>query len=207
MPELHDLSPTQGSHRNRKRVGRGPGSGKGKTSGRGENGQGSRSGGRVRRGFEGGQMPLQRRIPKRGFTNIHRVEFQVVNVRDLTRIEPGEVTPEILYAHGLVRKLNQPVKILGTGELEGAYQISVHKFSGSARTKIEAAGGTATVLVRAAAPEEAPDAAEAASKEPAPEAEEPALEAAEVPALEAEVAEETPAPEGDEASEAEEEQA
>jgi large subunit ribosomal protein L15 len=197
MPELHDLRPTPGSHRNRKRVGRGPGSGKGKTSGRGENGQGSRSGGKVRRGFEGGQMPLQRRIPKRGFTNIHRVEFQVVNVRDLTRIEPGEVTPEILYAHGLVRKLNQPVKILGTGELEGAYQVTAHKFSGSAKSKIEAAGGTVTVLVRAAAvEEEAPVAAEA---------EAPAV--VEEAAPEAEVVEEASAPEGDEASEAEEEQA
>ena len=93
-------------------------------------------------------MPLQRRIPKRGFTNIHRVEYQVVNVRDLARMEAGEVTPEILFAHGLVRKLSQPVKILGTGDLEGAYQVSVHRFSGSAKTKIEAAGGTVTVLAR-----------------------------------------------------------
>jgi hypothetical protein len=139
-------------------------------------------------------MPLQRRIPKRGFTNIHRVPFQVVNVRDLAGMEPGEVTPEILYAHGLVRKLNQPVKILGTGELEGAYQVTAHKFSGSAKAKIEAAGGTTTVLVRAAAQEEAPEAA----------AETAAVEEA---APEAEVAEEASAPEGDEASEAEEEQA
>lgn len=146
MPELHDLSPTAGSHRNRKRVGRGPGSGKGKTSGRGENGQGSRSGGKVRRGFEGGQMPLHRRIPKRGFTNIHRVEYQVVNVRDLARIEAGEVTPEILYAHGAIGTLSKPVKILGTGEIEGAYQVSAHRFSGSAKAKIEAAGGTVAVV-------------------------------------------------------------
>lgn len=146
MPELHDLSPTRGSHRNRKRVGRGPGSGTGKTSGRGHKGQGARSGGGVRLGFEGGQMPLQRRIPKRGFTNINRKEYQAVNVRDLARVDAGEVTPEILYAHGLVRKLNQPVKILGTGELEGAYQVSAHGFSASARDKIEAAGGSVTVL-------------------------------------------------------------
>ena len=112
-------------------------------------------------------MPLQRRIPKRGFTNIHRVEYQVVNVRDLARMEAGEVTPEILFAHGLVRKLNQPVKILGTGELEGAYQVSVHRFSGSAKTKIEAAGGTVTVLARGVSSTD-----EALDAEAAPEAEE-----------------------------------
>ena len=146
MPELHDLSPKPGSHRDRKRLGRGPGSGTGKTSGRGHKGQGSRSGGGVRRGFEGGQMPLQRRIPKRGFKNIHRVEYQVVNVRDLSRIEAGEVTPETLREHGLIRNLNQPVKVLGMGEVEGAYQVSAHRFSGSAREKIEGAGGTAERL-------------------------------------------------------------
>ncbi len=146
MAELHDLSPKPGSTRDRKRVGRGPGSGTGKTSGRGHKGQGARSGGNVRRGFEGGQMPLQRRIPKRGFTNIHRVEFQVVNVRDLARIEAGEVTPETLRAHGLVGTLKNPVKILGVGDVEGAYQVSAHAFSGTAREKIEAAGGTVTVL-------------------------------------------------------------
>ena len=97
MAELHDLSPTSGSHRNRKRVGRGPGSGWGKTAGRGENGQNSRSGGGVRPSFEGGQMPLARRIPKRGFTNIHRVEYQVVNVRDLDRFD-GDVTVDGLKA-------------------------------------------------------------------------------------------------------------
>lgn len=146
MPELHDLSPTPGSHRDRRRVGRGPGSGTGKTSGRGHKGQGSRSGGSVSAGFEGGQMPLQRRIPKRGFTNIHRVPYQVVNVRDLSRIEPGAVTPQTLRDHGLIGTLRQPVKVLGMGELEGAYQISAHAFSGAAREKIEGAGGTVTVL-------------------------------------------------------------
>lgn len=189
MPELHDLSPTQGSHRNRKRVGRGPGSGTGKTSGRGHKGQGARSGGGVRLGFEGGQMPLQRRIPKRGFTNINRKAYQTVNVRDLSRLDAGEVTPEILHAHGLVRKLNQPVKILGTGELEGAFQISAHAFSASAREKIEAAGGSVTVLslsVKGSADEETAEAA--------------ASQDAEV--------EEASAPEGEEASsEVEEEQA
>jgi large subunit ribosomal protein L15 len=91
-------------------------------------------------------MPLQRRIPKRGFTNIHRVEYQVVNVRDLARIEAGEITPEVLRAHGLIGTLAKPVKILGVGEAAGAYRVSAHGFSGTAKEKIEAAGGTITVL-------------------------------------------------------------
>jgi ribosomal protein L15 len=91
-------------------------------------------------------MPLQRRIPKRGFKNIHRVEYQVVNVRDLDRVEPGPVTPEILRDHGLVRTLRQPVKILGMGEVVGAYQVSAHAFSGTAKEKIEGAGGEVRVL-------------------------------------------------------------
>lgn len=146
MPELHDLRPAPGSHRNRKRVGRGPGSGTGKTAGRGHKGQGARAGGNVRPGFEGGQMPLQRRIPKRGFKNFNRVEYQVVNVRDLARIPAGEVTPQVLRDHGLVGTLAHPVKILGMGEVEGAYQVSAHAFSGTARGKIEGAGGTVTIL-------------------------------------------------------------
>lgn len=201
MPELHDLSPTRGSHRNRKRLGRGPGSGTGKTSGRGHKGQGARSGGGVRLGFEGGQMPLQRRIPKRGFTNINRREYQAVNVRDLARIDAGEVTPETLYAHGLVRKLNRPVKILGTGELEGAYQVSAHGFSASARDKIEAAGGRVTVLSLE------PGRASVAEDSAVPEgsASEGAVETA--GSREAEI-EEASAPGGEEASsEVEEEQA
>ncbi len=146
MPELHDLKPAPGSRRGPKRLGRGPGSGTGKTAGRGQKGQKARAGGTVGRGFEGGQMPLQRRIPKRGFTNIHRVEYQVVNVRDLARLQAGEVTPESLRARGLIGTLMKPVKILGVGEVEGAYQVSAHAFSGTAREKIEAAGGTVTVL-------------------------------------------------------------
>lgn len=146
MPELHDLSPVPGSRRNRKRVGRGPGSGKGKRAGRGQDGQKSRSGGTIRPGFEGGQMPLQRRIPKRGFKNFTRVEYQVVNIRDLGRMEAGEVTPEGLHAHGLIGTLKKPVKVLGMGDVEGAYQVSAHAFSGTAREKIEAAGGSVTVL-------------------------------------------------------------
>ena len=199
MPELHDLSPTQGSHRDRKRLGRGPGSGTGKTSGRGHKGQGSRSGGGVRLGFEGGQMPLQRRIPKRGFTNLNRTAYQAVNVRDLSRLEAGEVTPEILHAHGLVRKLNQPVKILGMGELEGAYQISAHAFSASAREKIEAAGGSVTVLKLS-------DDGSLPEEEAVAELEPEAVEAAAPPEGEAEEASEPQ--EGEEASsEVEEEQA
>ena len=139
MAELHDLRPNTGSTKNKKRVGRGPGSGLGKTAGRGQDGQKSRSGGRIRRDFEGGQMPLTRRIPKRGFTNINRVEYQVVNVRDLDRCE-GEVTPEAL----------KPVKILGQGEMEKKLSVSAHRFSKSAAAKIEAAGGSVEVIGTAA---------------------------------------------------------
>jgi large subunit ribosomal protein L15 len=145
MAELHDLRPNTGSTKNKKRVGRGPGSGLGKTAGRGQDGQKSRSGGRIRRDFEGGQMPLTRRIPKRGFTNINRVEYQVVNVRDLDRCE-GEVTPEALKAAGLIATLRKPVKILGQGEMEKKLSVSAHRFSKSAAAKIEAAGGSVEVI-------------------------------------------------------------
>ena len=145
MAELHDLSPAPGSHRERKRLGRGPGSGTGKTAGRGGKGASARAGYKRKRGFEGGQMPLHRRLPKRGFKNFARVEFQVVNVLDLTGLE-GEVTPVSLKAVGLVANLRRPVKVLGDGELTAAVSVSAHAFSKSARAKIEAAGGTATVL-------------------------------------------------------------
>jgi len=145
MAELHDLSPNPGSRRPRKRVGRGPGSGLGKTAGRGQDGQKSRSGGQIRRDFEGGQMPLVRRIPKRGFTNINRVEYQVVNIRDLDRCD-GDVGPESLKVAGLIASLRKPVKILGQGEIEKALSVTAHKFSKSAQAKIEAAGGSATLL-------------------------------------------------------------
>ena len=145
MIELHNLKPGQGSRRARKRVGRGPGSGKGKTAGRGENGQNSRSGGGVPAWFEGGQMPLQRRIPKRGFTNRNRVEYQVVNVGDLS-ILGGDATLETLRAAGLIRTLRDPVKILGTGEASGPIHCSVHAASAAARAKIEGAGGSVTIL-------------------------------------------------------------
>ena len=145
MAELHDLSPNPGSRRPRKRVGRGPGSGLGKTAGRGQDGQKSRSGGQIRRDFEGGQMPLVRRIPKRGFTNINRVEYQVVNIRDLDRCD-GDVGLESLKVAGLIASLRKPVKILGQGEIEKALSVTAHKFSKSAQAKIEAAGGSATLL-------------------------------------------------------------
>jgi large subunit ribosomal protein L15 len=137
--KLHELSPAKGSKHSRKRVGRGPGSGLGKTAGKGEKGQRSRSGYSRRPGFEGGQMPLLRRVPKRGFTNNFKVEYAVVNVSDLVDFE-GTITPDALLERGLVRR-GQPVKILGNGELSKAVTVSAHKFSGSARAKIEAAGG------------------------------------------------------------------
>lgn len=138
--KLHELSPAEGSKHARKRVGRGPGSGIGKTSGKGEKGQKSRTGYSGRPGFEGGQMPLVRRVPKRGFTNIWRTEYAVINVGDLADLE-GEITPEILVSHGLVRS-GQRVKVLGTGEVSKALRVRANKFSKSARAKIEAAGGT-----------------------------------------------------------------
>ncbi len=145
MAELHDLSPTSGSHRMHKRKGRGPGSGNGKTAGRGQKGQKSRSGGSVHPRFEGGQMPLIRRIPKRGFKSRNRVEYQVVNVRDLSKVE-GEVTPETLRAAGLIRSMRKPIKVLGVGEMDGKKSVTAHGFSATAKSKIEAAGGSVTVL-------------------------------------------------------------
>ncbi len=142
--KLHDLSPAAGSRRNRKRIGRGPGSGLGKTAGKGHKGQRSRAGFSRRRGFEGGQMPLLRRVPKRGFTNIFRTEYEIVNLAGLADLE-GEVTPELLAEKGRVRA-GRPVKILGQGELDKALTVSAHKFSAAAKRKIEAAGGSCEVL-------------------------------------------------------------
>ena len=142
--KLHDLSPAPGSRPNRKRIGRGPGSGLGKTAGRGHKGQRSRAGFSRRRGFEGGQMPLLRRVPKRGFTNIFRTEYEIVNVSRLADLE-GKVTPELLAELGRVRP-GRPVKILGQGEIETKVEISAHKFSAAAKRKIEAAGGSCEVL-------------------------------------------------------------
>ena len=142
--KLHELSPADGSKHKRKRVGRGPGSGLGKTAGRGEKGQKSRTGYSGRPGFEGGQMPLIRRVPKRGFTNIWRTEYAVINVSDLAGLE-GDVTPEVLVRRGLVRA-GAPVKVLGDGEIGTAIRVKANKFSKSARAKIEAAGGTCEEL-------------------------------------------------------------
>jgi len=151
MANLHDLSPTPGSHRNRKRVGRGNGSGHGGTSTRGHKGLKARTGGEVHPRREGGQTPLVRRIPKRGFKNIERVAYQVVNLRDLVRLE-GDVSVETLKAAGLIGSVYRPVKVLGVGDISRAASVSAHAFSKSARAKIEAAGGTVTVLEAEAAP-------------------------------------------------------
>lgn len=138
--KLHELSPARGSKHSRKRVGRGPGSGLGKTAGRGEKGQKSRKGFSQRPGFEGGQMPLIRRVPKRGFTNIWKTEYAVINVGDLAELD-GDVNPEKLVQRGLVRS-GRPVKVLGEGEVGKPLRVTAQKFSKSARAKIEAAGGT-----------------------------------------------------------------
>ncbi|MEX0936087.1 MAG: 50S ribosomal protein L15 [Gemmatimonadota bacterium] len=144
MAELHELRPTPGSRRDRKRIGRGPGSGTGKTSGRGHKGQKARSGASIPARFEGGQMPLHRRVPKGGFTPLRRVEYQVVNVRALEELGEAEVTPEMLRDRGLIGSLKEPVKVLGDGELTRAMQVTAHAFSGSAKKKIEDAGGSVT---------------------------------------------------------------
>ncbi len=144
--DLGSLKKAPGSTRNRKRVGRGEGSGWGCTAGRGTKGQRSRSGSKQRAWFEGGQMPIQRRLPKFGFHHRGRVEYQVVNLKDLNRLEGEEVTPETLRASGLIKKLSQPVKILGDGELEKKFTVKVHAVSKSAREKIEKAGGTVTLI-------------------------------------------------------------
>ncbi len=145
--DLSNLKSAPGAVRKVKRIGRGNASGHGGTSCRGHKGQRSRSGSKRRPWFEGGQMPLQRRLPKRGFTNIFRVEYQVVNLSDLDRVKRAtKITPEVLYKHRIIRKKNQPVKILANGEPKKAYQISAHAFSQAAREKIEKAGGTVTVL-------------------------------------------------------------
>lgn len=143
---LENLRRPGGPRKARKRIGRGQGSGTGGTSGAGHKGARSRSGFKRKKGFEGGQMPLQRRVPKVGFTNIFRVEYQVVNVRDLERAGGKEITLDTLIASGLVRNMNKPVKILGTGELTEAYDVSANAFSKSAVEKIEGAGGKTTTV-------------------------------------------------------------
>jgi large subunit ribosomal protein L15 len=145
--DLSNLQPAPGSHRNRKRIGRGHGSGTGKTAGKGHKGQKARSGGSIKPGFEGGQMPLQRRVPKRGFNPLTRKEYALVNLRDLELFESGSVVDiEALGKAGLVGQLKDGVKILGDGDLTKALTIKAHKFSKSAQEKIAAAGGNVEVL-------------------------------------------------------------
>ncbi len=145
--KLHDLKPPAGSRKRRKIVGRGPGSGHGQTAGRGEKGQKARAGGGSHPWFEGGQLPLHRRVPKRGFTNIFRKRYAIVNVGNLNRFEAGTaVTPGALQAAGLIHAVGDGVKILGDGELTRALAVSAQKFSAAAAEKIRAAGGTVEVL-------------------------------------------------------------
>jgi large subunit ribosomal protein L15 len=145
--KLHELRPTPGTNRPTKRRGRGTASGQGKTSGRGEKGQNSRSGGGVRPGFEGGQMPLYRRLPKRGFTNIFAKEYTEVKIETLNIFEDGtEITPEFLKEAGVIKNVVDGVKILGNGELNKKLTVKAHKFTKSAAEKIEAAGGKAEVI-------------------------------------------------------------
>jgi large subunit ribosomal protein L15 len=146
MMNLSNLKAPKKANRNKKRIGRGMGSGTGKTSGRGHKGQGSRSGSSLMRGFEGGQMPLHRRLPKRGFTNIFRTEYTVVNLDRLAELGEKELTLEKLAELGLVKRRNGLVKVLGGGELKTAVTVHAHRFSKSAREKIEKAGGNAILI-------------------------------------------------------------
>ena len=141
------LRPPAGANKRSKRIGQGMGSGHGKTATRGSKGQRSRAGMRMRPGFEGGQMPLHRRLPKRGFTNIFRKVYAVVNLKDLEDFKPEEkITPDVLVAHGLVKQMGAGLKILGDGELKAPLHISAHLFSKSALEKIQKAGGKAEVI-------------------------------------------------------------
>ena len=143
---LSNLRAPRKASENKKRVGRGMGSGMGKTSTRGHKGQRSRSGSRIMRGFEGGQMPLHRRLPKRGFTNIFKTEYEVVNLKRLGGLGESEITPEVLRKAGVVSSRHTLVKVLGQGELSSAITVHAHKFSKSAREKIEKAGGKVEVV-------------------------------------------------------------
>lgn len=145
---LNNLKPAEGSTHKKKRVGRGPGSGLGKTSGRGHKGQKSRSGYSSKSGFEGGQMPLQRRLPKRGFTNIFKKKWLEVSLAKLEEnFSAGEeITPEILHERGLIKKAKHDLVILGTGDISKALKISAHRFTKTAKEKIEKAGGTITEI-------------------------------------------------------------
>ena len=145
--KLHELKPAEGATKSKKRLGRGTATGQGKTAGKGQKGQKSRSGGGVRVGFEGGQMPLNRRLPKIGFTNIFRKEYAIVNLSDLERFDNGTiVNPEVLKEAGLVKAMLAGVKILGNGELTKNLTVQAHKFSKTAAEKIAAAGGKVEVI-------------------------------------------------------------
>jgi large subunit ribosomal protein L15 len=148
MIKLSDLKPSPGSVKNRKRVGRGPGSGHGKQSGVGGKGQKGSSGYKSRAWSEGGQMPLQRRVPKRGFTNKFRIDYQEINIGAIAALDIPEVTIEILREKGLATRKNMAIKILGDGELAKALTVRAHAFSASAKEKIEKAGGKAEVIAR-----------------------------------------------------------
>lgn len=148
--KIHELSPAEGSKKQRKRVGRGPGSGHGKTSCRGHKGQKSRSGGGPRPGFEGGQMPLQRRLPKRGFTNIFRKQYGILNIKDLAQFAPNSsVDIDDLIKAGIVKKAGDSIKLLGNGVISHPLIVKVHKVSRNARQKIELAGGKIEMMVSA----------------------------------------------------------
>lgn len=145
--DLSNLSPAPGSVKNRKRLGRGAGSGTGKTAGKGHKGQNARSGGGVKPGFEGGQMPLQRRLPKRGFTPVDKKVYALVNLRDLCTFDSGSVVdPEMMIIAGLIKSVGDGVKVLADGDLSNSVSVKAHKFSKSAVAKIEAAGGKAEVI-------------------------------------------------------------
>jgi large subunit ribosomal protein L15 len=147
MMRIHEISPGDHSKKDRKRVGRGPGSGHGKTACRGHKGQKARSGGGVRPGFEGGQMPLQRRLPKRGFTNIFKKEYVLINLNVLNRFDPESILDlEALKKAGLVKRAKDGVKLLGNGEISHPLVVRVNKVSKTARAKIEAAGGKVEIL-------------------------------------------------------------
>jgi len=144
--ELSNLKPARRARKNRKRIGRGVGSGVGKTSGRGHKGQNSRSGPGIKAWMEGGQMPIQRRIPKRGFRNIFKTEYQVVNLTDLAKCESGEITPDTLKELGIIKTTRLPVKILGNGDIDKALQVKASAFSKTAEEKIKKAGGNTEVV-------------------------------------------------------------
>lgn len=144
--KLGNLAPPKGATKKKKRLGIGPGSGTGKTAGRGHKGQKARSGGKIRAGFEGGQMPLQRRLPKVGFNNVFRTVYQIVNLEDLTRKSlSGEISPAVLKKAGLISSVNRPVKILGRGDISMALQVVVDAVSASAAEKIAKAGGSVDI--------------------------------------------------------------